>query len=79
MLKGKDTIPAIRVGERGYQLLNDYKHAHSLNSIGEAVRQLLQQSPALKAFVEADDLSDYFDVNSWGGNRRGEQEAGDNG
>lgn len=74
---GKNTIPATRVQEKGYELLTAYKNAHKLNSIGEAVRQLLKQSPALMAFADEDDLSEYFDVN-WGGDRRSGSETSEN-
>ena len=69
----RKTLPAAVVPEEGYELLDQYAQTHNM-SLSEAVRSILQSSLELKVFAHTEDLQAYFQLNSWGGNRKASSE-----
>jgi hypothetical protein len=65
----RKTLPAAVIPEEGYELLDQYAQTHHM-SLSEAVRSILQSSLELKVFAHTEDLQSYFQLNSWGGNRK---------
>lgn len=69
----RKTLPAAVIPEEGYALLDQYARTHHM-SLSQAVRSILQGSIELKVFARTDDLQSYFQLNSWGGNRKNSAE-----
>jgi len=65
----RKTLPAATIPDEGYALLDQYAQTHNM-SMSEAVRSILQSSLELKVFAQTEDLESYFQLGSWGGNRK---------
>jgi hypothetical protein len=66
-------LPALSIAAEGYDLLAGYA-AENRISVSEAVRDLLADSPKLKAFAKKQGKPVKLAVNVWGGYRERKDE-----
>ncbi len=72
-MSNRKSLPTIVVPKEGYDLLSDFAYDNRL-TLGEAVRQLLAESPRLKQYAEEASRQVNLQVETRGGWRQKKEE-----